>query len=110
MSKHTIVLVGGKGGLFEHYRDIVEAAGLELRYFERHLPARLSSAVRDVALVVVMVGMVSHPLREQAQRLASREHAPIVYLRTASVSAMRKALPSQPAPLDPVATSGKQRG
>jgi hypothetical protein len=93
MSKNTVVIVGGSGGLSDRYRSIVEARGLSLRHFERHLPAGLNSAIRNIALVVVMVGMVSHPLREQAQRLAVREDAPIVYLRTASLSALRKALP-----------------
>jgi hypothetical protein len=98
MNRQTVIIVGGSGGLSDRYRAIAEAQGLDLRHFERHLPARLQSAIRNIALVVVMTGMVSHPLREQAQRLALREGAPIVYLRTASLTALRRILqpPSEP--------------
>jgi hypothetical protein len=41
--------------------------------------------------VVVIVTMVSHPLLDQARKLAG-EHTPIVYLKRHSASALRDAL------------------
>jgi hypothetical protein len=72
------------------YRDVVEKHGWSLRHYENRLPtgARRSSA--RVALIVIMVTMVSHSLREQILNLAL--DAPVIYLRSASVSALRTAL------------------
>ncbi|MCY1012356.1 hypothetical protein OV079_43840 [Nannocystis pusilla] len=44
-----------------------------------------------IALVVVMVGMVSHALRDQIKDLVT-DDTKVVYLRTASVSALRAAV------------------
>ncbi len=88
----TVVLIGGSGGLSDHYRDVVAQKGLSLQHYERRLPGGTRRAARRIALVIVMVGMVSHPLREAAQRLAHRDHAPIIYLRSPSVSALRGAV------------------
>ncbi len=89
--KQIVLVIGGAGGLSEHYRAIVESAGCELRHFEQRVPAGLRRDVGRVALVVVMVRMVSHALRDQARELAS-EAAPVVYLRSPSVSALRSAV------------------
>jgi UDP-N-acetylglucosamine:LPS N-acetylglucosamine transferase len=89
--KQVVLVIGGSGGLSDHYRDVVAKAGCELRHFETRVPAGARRDVGRVALVVVMVRMVSHALRDQARTLASAD-APVVYLRTPSVSALRSAV------------------
>lgn len=73
------------------YRDVAERHGVALRHFENKVPPSARHNAGRIALVVVMVGMVSHALREQAQCLAA-DQAEVVYLRTASVSAFRAAI------------------
>lgn len=90
-AKQTVLVIGGSGGMSNRYRDVVAERGLELRHFENRVPAGARHGVGRVALVVVMVGMVSHALRDQVRTLAS-EDAPVVYLRTASISALRAAV------------------
>jgi hypothetical protein len=90
-SKGSVVVVGGSGGMSERYREIVEARGLELRHFENRVPNGTRRILGKVAAVIVIVGMVSHSLRDQVKDLVS-EDAPVVYLRTASVSALRTAV------------------
>jgi hypothetical protein len=75
----------------ERYRDVVEGRGWSLRHYEYRVPPGARRDIGKVALVVIMVTMVSHALRDQAQRLAE-DGAPIVYLRSASVSALRGAV------------------
>jgi len=97
MSKATnepraaVIVVGGNGGLSNRYRDIAEERGLELRHFEQRVPNGTRRIAGRVAAVVIMVGMVSHALRDQAKALVG-DDAPIVYLRSASPSALRGAL------------------
>ena len=90
LSRDTIVLLGGMGGLEARYRAAAEEAGYTLRYYEQRGPASPMSGQR-VAAVIVVVTMVSHPLMVQARKLAG-EHAPVVYLKSHSVSALRQAL------------------
>lgn len=90
-NKGSIVVVGGSGGLSERYRAIARERGLELRHFENRVPNGTRRIVGKVAAVIIMVGMVSHSLRDQVKGLVS-DDAPIVYLRSASVSAMRNAV------------------
>jgi hypothetical protein len=90
-SKGSVVVVGGSGGMSERYREIVEARGMELRHFENRVPNGTRRILGKVAAVIVIVGMVSHSLRDQVKDLVS-EDAPVVYLRTASVSALRTAV------------------
>ena len=87
----SVVVVGGSGGLSDRYRAIVEERGLELRHFENRVPNGTRRILGRVAAVIVMVGMVSHSLRDQVKGLVS-DDAPVVYLRSASVSAMRNAV------------------
>lgn len=87
----TVLLLGGKGGLLPHYREAVEKQGYRLRYFEKRLPANQRRTLGKVAMVVVMVNMMSHALLSQA-REAAEQGASVVYLKTASVSALRDAL------------------
>lgn len=87
----TVLLLGGKGGLLPHYRAAAEKEGYRLRYFEKRLPANQRRTIGKVAMVVVMVNMMSHALLSQA-REAAEQGADVVYLKTASVSALRDAL------------------
>src|SRR4051794_22525995 len=94
-ARAAVVVVGGSGGMSDRYREIVEARGLELRHFENRVPNNLRKIAGKVAAVIVMVGMVSHSLRDQVKGLVA-EDAPVVYLRTASVSALRDAVGQLP--------------
>ena len=89
--KGAVVVVGGSGGMSGRYRAIVEERGLELRHFENRVPNGMRRIVGKVAAVIIMVGMVSHSLRDQVKGIVS-EDAPVVYLRSASVSALRNAV------------------
>lgn len=101
----AVIVVGGSGGMVERYREVVEERGLELRHYEKRVPNGTRRILGKVAAVVVMVGMVSHALRDQAKALVS-DDAPIVYLRSASASALREAV----AHLDAGGEDGPRRG
>jgi hypothetical protein len=87
----TVLVIGGSGGMSERYRDVVEKRGLSLRHYENKLPSGARRDLGKVALIVIMVSMVSHALRDQVRSLAL-EDAQVVYLRSASVSALRGAV------------------
>ncbi len=87
----TVVLVGGSGGMSERYREVAEARGLALRHFEKRVPSGMRHTLGNVVAVVIVVGMVSHALRDQVRNLVPGD-AKIVYVRTASVSALRAAV------------------
>lgn len=89
--KGSVVVVGGSGGLSGRYREIVEERGLELRHYENRVPNGTRRIIGKVAAVIIMVGMVSHSLRDQVKGLVS-DDAPVVYLRSASISALRNAV------------------
>jgi len=89
----SVIVVGGSGGMSDRYRAIVEERGLELRHFENRVPNGTRRFLGKVAAVIVMVGMVSHSLRYQAKAHVP-EGAPVVYLKSASVSALRDAVAS----------------
>lgn len=89
-TSQTVLVIGGSGGMSDRYRDVVEEHGCSLRHYENRLPSGARRDIGKVALVVIMVGMVSHALRDQVRGLESE--APVVYLRTASVSALRGAV------------------
>lgn len=94
-AKSAVVVVGGSGGMVERYREVVEEQGLELRHFEKRVPNGTRRLLGNVAAVIVMVGMVSHALRDQAKALVP-DDAPVVYLRSASVSSLRSAVAALP--------------
>ncbi|MBX3214503.1 MAG: DUF2325 domain-containing protein [Labilithrix sp.] len=91
--KAAVIVVGGSGGMSDRYREVVEARGLELRHFENRVPNGTRRILGKVAAVIVMVGMVSHSLRDQAKSIVP-DDAPVVYLKSASVSALRQAVAS----------------
>ncbi len=66
-------------------------ARVVLRHFENRVPNGTRRLLGKVAAVFIMVGMVSHSLRDQVQDLVPAG-APIVYLRSASISALRGAI------------------
>jgi hypothetical protein len=87
--RETVVIIGGKGGLEARYREAVEASGFALRYYEARVPNKLPPAAGKIALVIVIVTMVSHPLMSRARELAGN-HTRIVYLKSPSSSAVRQ--------------------
>jgi hypothetical protein len=89
----AVIVVGGSGGMSERYRAVVAERGLELRHFENRVPNGTRRFVGRVAAVFIMVGMVSHALRDQVRALVPNG-APVVYLRSASISALRSAVAS----------------
>ena len=101
--RDTVVIIGGKGGLEARYREAVESSGYNFRYYEDRVPSKLPPA--RIALVIVMVTMVSHPLMTRARDLA-RAHTRIVYLKSPSVSAVRHTVASQSDTTEPLAQRG----
>ena len=84
----TVVIIGGKGGMFARYREAVESRGYELRHYERRVPSKHGPTPAKIALVIVMVSMVSHPLLSVARTMARGDTA-IVYLKSPAVSAVK---------------------
>ena len=62
-----------------------------LRHYENRVPPGARHSVGRIALIVIMVTMVSHALRDQIKDLVD-DQTKVVYLRTASVSALRAAV------------------
>lgn len=94
-SKGSVIVVGGSGGMSDRYRALVEERGLELRHFENRIPNGTRRIAGKVAAVIIMVGMVSHALRDQAKSIVP-DDAPVVYLQSASISALRAAVAKLP--------------
>lgn len=90
-SSDTVVVVGGHGGMSSRYREVAQRFGWSLKHFEQKIPPGLRHGAGKIALVVVMVGMVSHALRDQIKEIVS-DNTKVVYLRSASVSALRAAV------------------
>ena len=87
--KGGILLVGGLGRQAPQYRALVEGYGYELVYRERRV---LSEPPAALAAVLVITSVVSPALRQNAARVAELARVPIVYLRAATVEAVRRAL------------------
>jgi hypothetical protein len=87
--RDAVVIFGGKGGLEARYREAIESSGYDFWYFETRVPQRHVPALGKIAMVIVMVSMISHPLMVQARALAS-QGARIVYLKSPSISAVRQ--------------------
>ncbi len=90
-SEPTVVVVGGHGGMTSRYRDVAKKLGWSAKHYEQRLPPGLRHSIGKIGLVVVMVGMVSHALRDQIKDLI-QDDSRVVYVRTASVSALRNAI------------------
>jgi len=87
--RETVVIIGGRGGLEARYRDAVEGSGYNFRYYEDRVPKKLAPGGSKIAMVIVMVTMVSHPLMSRARELAG-DQGRIVYLKSPSPSAVRQ--------------------
>lgn len=90
-ANQTVLIIGGSGGMTERYRSVVEERGYSVRHYENRLPPGARRGAGRIALVVIMVSMVSHSLLQQVKSL-SIDDAPVIYLRSASVSALRSAV------------------
>jgi hypothetical protein len=88
-ARDTVVIIGGKGGLYARYREAVERNGYHFRGYEAHIPTKSGPTGARIALVIVMVTMVSHPLMTRARALAGDPER-VVYLRSPSLSAVRQ--------------------
>jgi len=86
--RDTVIIVGGRGGLQARYRDVVERIGYQCRCYEDRVSNKQGPSAGKIALVIVLVTMVSHPLLMQARAMAG-EHQRIVYLKSPSVSSVR---------------------
>ncbi|WP_437678298.1 DUF2325 domain-containing protein [Sorangium sp. So ce131] len=93
-AEQTVLVIGGSGGMSSRYRDVVEKHGWTMRHYENRVPPGSRHGAGRIALIIIMVTMVSHALRDQMQGLAA-DGAPVIYLRSASVSALKAALEQQ---------------
>jgi hypothetical protein len=89
-SRQTLLVIGGNGGLYDRYREVAAEHGFELRHYEKRVPNGARHGAGQFALVVVMVTVVSHALRDQARDIAGA--GPVVYLKSPSVSSLRAAV------------------
>jgi hypothetical protein len=89
--RDTIVILGGKGGFEARYREVAKRYGYELNYYEQRVPTKTRPSKNRIAMVIVMVSMISHPLMAHARGLAD-EGTEVVYLRSPSLSAVRDTL------------------
>lgn len=67
--------------------------GANFRYFEDRVPKKLPPGTSRIALVIVMVTMVSHPLMSRGRELAG-DQGRVVYLKSPSLSALRQTVTS----------------
>lgn len=100
MSRPRCIVVGGNGGLVSQYRRAVDAAGYDLDYHEKTTPRAAHSTtsrigaqkVDRIGAVVVFVTNCGHAQRDAAVAIARDVGLTPHYLRTASPSALRRAL------------------
>ena len=76
------------------FDDVAKKLGWSVKHYEQRIPPGLRHSIGKIGLVVVMVGMVSHALRDQVKELVTDESR-VKYVRTASVSALRAAIEEQ---------------
>lgn len=89
--EQTVMVVGGNGGMSDRYREVVAKHGLSLQHYEKKVPPAARHGGARPGLVVIMVNMVSHALRDAALELVGAGTS-VVYLRSNSVSALRMAV------------------
>jgi hypothetical protein len=92
----TILVVGGIGRMEPRYREALAAKGYDLLYYEKRLNAGNTLAAA-LAAVLVITTVISHPLKDQAQKLAQSNDIPLLYVREPSVSSIRRAIDDIPA-------------
>lgn len=75
----------------QRYRAVAAERGLALRHFEQRVPNGMRRLLGHVTAVFIIVGMVSHALHAQVRALVPAG-APVIYLRSASISSLRNAV------------------
>jgi hypothetical protein len=88
-ARNTVVIVGGRGELQARYAAVIESIGYRCRCYENRVTKHAVPSTAKIALVIVLVSMVSHPLLRQARELAG-EQGQIAYLKSPSVSSVRQ--------------------
>ncbi len=88
--RRQILLVGGIGRMEPEYRQLVEGYGYELVFREQRIPR--GTPPTNLAAVIVVASVVSHPMRETAAKIAELRAIPIAYVRAPSLSAVRVAI------------------
>lgn len=104
--RNTVIIVGGRGGLQARYREAVEKIGYRCRCYEDRVSTKCAPSAGKVALVIVMISMVSHPLLAHARELAGEQER-IVYLKSPSVSSVRQTVEAMAERYLPVATPSR---
>lgn len=95
----TIGYVGGLTRLLPRFRDITEQRNGRLLHHDGGLeerPRLLEELLSRADCLVVPVGCVSHSATNRLKRRARQAGKPVLWIRTASVSAYAKALDSIP--------------
>lgn len=106
--RDTVIILGGRGGYEARYRELAREYGFELKHYEQRLPPKSLPDPSRIAMVIVMVSMISHPLRAQARKLADAG-ATLVYLKATSVAALRETVAEHaPSPSAPATRAARQ--
>ncbi|MFW6349612.1 MAG: DUF2325 domain-containing protein [Thiohalospira sp.] len=91
-----ILCVGGRSGLCDRYREVVEEAGGEFLHHDggvEHNDQRLQQLLKRADHVVCPVDCVSHQATRCVKDHCKRSGMPCLFLETGSVTALRRALP-----------------
>ena len=96
LNGRCILCVGGRRGLSDRYRQVVEAAGGEFLHHDggiEHSDHRLNQLLQRADQVVCPVDCVSHQATRCVKDHCKRSGLPCLFLESASVSAFSRALP-----------------
>jgi hypothetical protein len=96
LSGRCILCVGGRRGLSDRYRQVVEAAGGEFLHHDggiEHGDQRLNQLLERADHVVCPVDCVSHQATRCVKDHCKRSGLPCLFLESASVTALSRALP-----------------
>ncbi|MEF8792729.1 MAG: DUF2325 domain-containing protein, partial [Thiohalorhabdus sp.] len=97
LNGRCILCVGGRRGLSDRYREVVEEAGGELLYHDggiEHSGQRLRQLLERADHVVCPVDCVSHQASRCVKDHCKRSGLPCLFLESASVTALERALPA----------------
>jgi hypothetical protein len=96
LNGRCILCVGGRRGLCDRYREVVEGAGGEFLHHDggiEHSGQRLQQLLERADHVVCPVDCVSHQATRCVKDHCKRYGLPCLFLESASVSALSRALP-----------------
>lgn len=96
LNGRCILCVGGRRGLHDRYREVVEAAGGEFLHHDggiEHSDQRLHQLLERADQVVCPVNCVSHQATRCIKNHCKRSGLPCLFLESASVTAFSRALP-----------------